>query len=186
MEYNESMVQPDRYLILLSGLPGCGKTTLAHRLAKDLRIPLFAKDHLQSALRRQGLASRSGAEGYRMILDLAEAQLSLGVSVILDAVFPKVGFRREAEEIAHCHGAMLRPIYCYCSDEALWQERMTGREQLVPDWSPVGWEEVVRLRGDFQAWQPKEALFLDAVRPVEENFVQAKTWIVQLGHPGGS
>ena len=46
-------------LILLTGLPGCGKTTLARKLAAHLRVPLFAKDRIQSTLRALNLADRT-------------------------------------------------------------------------------------------------------------------------------
>jgi predicted kinase len=164
-------------LILFSGLPGCGKTRLAQALAKQLNIPLFAKDRFQSFLRQQEFTGRSGVEGYLMMLDMAEQQLSLNVSVILDGVFPLPGFRGKARKLAEIYGSTFVPIYCYCSDETLWEQRMEGRDQYVPHWSPVGWEEVERIRPTFTSWDEKKALFLDAVRPFEENLQAALDWI---------
>ena len=37
-------------LVLVSGAPGSGKTTLAARLATDLRLPLLTKDAIKEAL----------------------------------------------------------------------------------------------------------------------------------------
>jgi predicted kinase len=164
-------------LVLCSGLPGCGKTTLARLLASHFGFPLFAKDRLQSALRRDGLAPRSGPEGYRLILDLADEQLALGTSAVLDGVFPLPGFRADAQRVASLRQAGFRPIYCHCSDEGLWQARMQGRVQYVPDWSPVGWSEVLRLRAEFQPWPPGAALCLDAVDPLDRNLAQALAWV---------
>ncbi len=168
---------PGLSLILFSGLPGCGKTTLARSLARHFGIPLFAKDRLQSALRRDALATRSGPQGYRLILDLAGEQLELGVSAILDGVFPKAGFRGEAERTARRAGARFLPIHCFCSDETLWQARMQQRTRYVPDWTPVGWEEVLRLRAEFEPWQAGAALFLDAVQPAASNIERAIQWV---------
>lgn len=156
-------------LILMSGLPGCGKTSLARQLAQRLHIPILSKDRLQQGLRAQGLAGHNGPEGYLLAFDLADEQLALGVGVILDAVFPLPGYRSQARAIAQKHGARFCPIYCYCSNERLWQARMNNRTQYVPDWTPKGWDEVLRLRDDFVAWSPQEALCLNAIHPVAVN-----------------
>ena len=165
-------------LILFSGLPGTGKTRLSQALASHFGFPLFTKDRLQSRLRAQELAKRNTADGYLLILDLAEQQLSLGVSAILDGVFPLEGFRVRAKEMASQHHAIFRPIHTYCSDTTLWQERLEKREQNVPNWTPVGWEEVERIQPNFLPWDQSATLFLDAVDPFEANRTKAIAWII--------
>ncbi len=78
-------------LILFSGLPGTGKSTLAEMLGRELSIPVFAKDWLEATLVRSGLTSTSedkplGFVGYELLSVLAERQLRLNQSVILDSV----------------------------------------------------------------------------------------------------
>lgn len=163
-------------LIIISGLPGTGKTRLSQALASHFQIPLFSKDRLQSRLRAQNLASRNTVDGYLLILDLAEQQLSLGVSAILDGVFPLNGFRQHAAEMAQRHHASFRPTHCLCSDLALWQKRLKTREQNIPDWTPVGWDEVQRLQPEYLPWEKSTTLFLDAVDPFNENLVKAIDW----------
>ncbi len=158
-------------LILFSGLPGCGKTTLARQLAQRLNVPLFAKDRLQRVL-RDHIEGSSAVDGYHLMLDLADEQLSLGISVILDALFPMSGFRTEAQQIARRHNAHFEAIVCYCSDEALWRTRMQGRIKYVPGWTPVDWQEVERLRPLYEPWERQSTLFLDAVQTIETNIEQ--------------
>jgi predicted kinase len=155
-------------LILFAGMPGGGKTTLARMISRRLHIPVFAKDRVQRVLRDHNLADASSGDGYYIILDMADEQLGLGLSCILDATFPLDHFRLVASETAIRHKARFAAIYCYCSDERVWRERMRDRVQYVPGWKPVGWEDVLRMREYYQPWNDN-ALFVDSLRSPEEN-----------------
>jgi predicted kinase len=155
-------------LILFAGMPGGGKTTLARTVAHKLRLPVFAKDRVQRVLRDHNLAADNSGDGYYVILDMADEQLGLGLSCILDATFPLDHFRTVASEIAQRHQARFCAIYCYCSDDHVWQERMRNRVHYVPGWKPVGWDDVLRMREYYQPWNDN-ALFIDSMRSPEEN-----------------
>ncbi len=75
-------------LIVFSGLPGTGKSTLAESIGKEFCFPVFAKDWLEATLLRSGLKEdlkSLGFAGYELLTVLAERQLMLGQSVILDS-----------------------------------------------------------------------------------------------------
>ncbi len=163
-------------LIIFAGMPGSGKTTLARMVAEMLRIPILAKDRVQRVLRDRDMADPTSGEGYYLILDLADEQLSLGVSVILDATFPLDHFRTVASDIAARHNARFCAVYCYCSDEAVWRARMEGRVQYIPGWKPVGWTDVERMREYYQSWG-ENALAVDSVLAPEENFPLVLSYI---------
>ena len=119
-----------------------------------------------------------------MLLDQADEQLGLGTSVILDAVFPRAGFRQAAAHAAARHSATLRIFECICSNESAWQARMTNRTQYVPGWKPGGWEEVERLQAEWEPWPPGMTRVIDSMRPLEENLAEVLHYIHPPSSPG--
>lgn len=154
-------------LVIFSGLPGCGKSTLANRLARELRWPLLRIDDMFTHV-PPGADHRFWDERIESLLMVADAQLELGLSVIVDSVFMNKD-RFHAQLIAQVRGAAFRPVYCFVSDEKTWQARVNQRaaELQMPD--VATWERIQRQRLGFANWKPNTALFVDAVQPVAQN-----------------
>ena len=72
--------------MILSGLPGVGKTTIARELAAALTAVHVRIDSIEQALRDAGLTVEE--EGYRVAYAVAEDNLRLGRIVIADCVNP--------------------------------------------------------------------------------------------------
>lgn len=169
-------------LIIFSGLPGTGKSTLAEHIGRTLKIPVFAKDWLEAALRKSGL--RDGAEdgqtlgyaGYELLTMLALRQLQLGQSVILDSVASTESIRGQWRQLAVEYGAGWRVIECICPDEAVHRARLENRQRNIPSWHELTWAEVERVRGYFAAWQ-EDRLVVDMVEPLETNIQQVLEYL---------
>ena len=66
-------------LIVLGGLPGTGKTTIARELARQLGAVHLRIDSIEQALRNHGVAARSMDDsGYRAAYAIAADNLCIG------------------------------------------------------------------------------------------------------------
>jgi len=80
-------------LVLITGAPATGKTTLGQRIGHDFALPFFSKDDVKERLfDALGWSDREwsrkiGAASFRLLFAIAEAQLSAGRSCILEGNF---------------------------------------------------------------------------------------------------
>ena len=168
--------------IIFSGLPGTGKSALADRLAREFHLPLLRIDDLADCM-PPGMDRNTTAfwdQAIFALLLLAESQLRLGVSVITDSIFMNSD-RSHACAIARQTGARFLPVHTFLSDEAVWKARVTGRlESCGANCGAASWEQVTSQRRGYRPWEPGTALFVDAVRPLDENYAVVKEMIARL------
>jgi predicted kinase len=167
-------------LIIFSGLPGTGKSSLAEAVAKDLGIPVFAKDWLEATLLRSGLVPTEedkplGFAGYELLTVLAERQLMLGQSVIVDSVAATESIRARWRQLARQYGASWRVIECVCSDESFHRSRLQDRRRNIPGWHELAWSDVEKVKRYYVPWDD-ECLKLDMTNRYNDNFAKAKEY----------
>lgn len=157
-------------LIVFSGLPGTGKSMLAEAVGRTLGIPVFSKDWLEAALWRSGITREmsAGHAGYELLTSLAERQLRLDQSAVLDSVAAFEHLRQRWRDLAARHGAAHRAVECVCPDEAVHRARLNGRQRGIPGWYELDWAEVERVRAYYEPWTG-ERLVVDAILPVQDN-----------------
>jgi hypothetical protein len=158
-------------LIVFSGVPGTGKSTLADAAGRRLRVPVFAADWLLGSLTPFGgyHLDRPLDIGTEMLTTLAFRQLQLGQSAILDHPAEDPADRTRWRTLARAAGAEFRVVVCTCSDRQAHQARLERRERGIPGWHQGGnWANVERRLATFPPWTG-DVLIIDAVRPLEEN-----------------
>jgi predicted kinase len=80
-------------LVIVTGLPATGKTSIARRLAQDLRLPLLSKDDIKESLfDNLGWSDREwsmklGRASILLLYQLVERLLAAGVSAITETAF---------------------------------------------------------------------------------------------------
>jgi hypothetical protein len=164
-------------LIVFSGLPGTGKSALAEAVGRELGIPVFAKDWLEAVLLHSKVVpaeteKQLGSVGYDLLTVLAERQLSLDQSVILDSVASTISIRNAWYDLAGRYKADRRVIECICSDVATHRERLEKRQRNIPGWHELAWADVEYVRSYFAPWT-EERLILDSMKPVDLNILVA-------------
>ena len=167
-------------LIMIAGLPATGKTTLAGNIAYQQRIPVFSPEALRDEILSERLrnAKPTWEDLYGTILRLADVQLALGVSVILESTFPDEKIRQQAADLAAQHNAQFHTIYTECSDRVLWRQRLLARvTRAAPMETFTGVNEVKRLEKTYAPWNPDTTLFIDSTADEDANLQAALEWL---------
>lgn len=161
------------HLIVLSGLPGSGKSTVAEGLSRILSFPVFSVDPIEAAMWRSGLAKQStGIAAYDVAIALADEHLRLGHSVIADAVNPVETPRAAWRNLAAKYRADLKIIECVCLDEAIHRQRIEARVRHIAGMSEVTWGRVLERRAEYEGWTDAR-LILDTSTELPEELVAA-------------
>lgn len=165
-------------LIVVGGLPGAGKSSLADALAKRLQAPVFTKDRIEASLWRNGVTAEANSwqVAEDLLTTLAGEQLRRGQSAILDTVARTEQSRGTWRALTLEHGARFALIECVCSDIELHRQRIEGRDRGIPGWYEVTWEEVERVRGRWEPW-PDDRLVLDSVNSLDDNTAEALAFV---------
>jgi predicted kinase len=160
---------PERpLLVVFSGLPGTGKTTISTALAARLGAVHLRIDVIEQAMKSAG-AGRIGPAGYTVACALAEANLRLGHSIVADCVNPvrdsRLGWRKVAEDASAC----LFDIHLVCSDTAEHRRRVECRSTDIPGLVLPGWDDV-----QARAFEPRDDahLVLDTAHHAPEELVE--------------
>lgn len=136
-------------LIVFSGLPGTGKTTIARELARQTAAVYLRIDVIEQALRDAGVSP--GASGYGVANALALSNLRLGHTVVADCVNPVQESRAAWTASAATAGVALIDIHVVCSDAQEHRRRVEHRSGDVPGLTPPTWQSV--LGHEYEAWE---------------------------------
>ena len=112
-------------LVLVTGMPASGKTTLSQLLAQRLFLPLVAKDQIKESLARVRPGdSELGPRTFEVLHAVTERYLDLGAGVVLEAAF--VRGISETEVRQHLARSTAVDVHCIV-DAALAGRRFEDR-----------------------------------------------------------
>lgn len=157
-------------LIVISGLPGTGKSAVAAELAARSESVYLSIDPIEDALLGAGLPRswETGVAAYEAARRVAEQNLALGRSVVVDAVNdsePARGTWRAASATA---GTDLAFVLLTLDDEVEHRRRLESRLRDLVHVPEPSWDEVTARAATYAPWADGECLRVDAARPVHE------------------
>lgn len=155
-------------LIILGGLPGTGKTTIARELARHLGGVHVRIDSIEQALRESGVDDGAIDDaGYLVGYAIAEDNLRLGRIVIADSVNPIALSRDAWRNAARRAGARALDVEVICSNAEAHRARVESRLADIPGQRVPTWQDVVDR--EYQPWQTDRLVIDTAVVRVEQS-----------------
>lgn len=177
-------------LLIINGPPAAGKTTLALKLSRHLRLPLLTKDRI-----KESLGDTLEVETYEqsraldnttfaLMLSLAQLQIDIGMGIVLEAPY----YGQTAENLAslttQSRGAV---IQCEADRATLfnrWRARVPDRHWVHFDHPDQGLHPANYLdwnSADFAASQPPPlalpVLHVNTINDYEPPFVSIVQWL---------
>lgn len=145
-------------LIVMSGPPGVGKTTVARLVAARIKAAYVRIDTIEQNLRESGASGPIGPEGYLVAYGVAGDNLSLGLAVVADCVNVSDAPRAAWQRVAQQHGHPYLLVQLTCSDPVEHRRRVEVRQADLPGHVLPDWPAVSRIQ--FPP-PPPDALVLD-------------------------
>lgn len=134
-------------LVVVCGLPGCGKSTVARMVATQIQASWLRTDEIRKELFPTPQYTLAESEQtYRIFFERAQAALMTGHSVVLDATFSQAAGREQARCLAGQTQSFFHMVEV-TAPEALVQSRLAARQG---DPSDADFAIYLTLRASFE------------------------------------
>lgn len=141
-------------LVVMAGLPGSGKSTVAEASAALLGLPVVSVDPIESAILSAGIDADqpTGLAAYLVAETIAESVISSVGGVVVDAVNAVEPARDQWVRLAARRGIPIRFVEVVCSDEAVHRTRLEARGRQLAHIAEPTWHAVEQSLDEWEPW----------------------------------
>ena len=131
-------------LVVLLGLPGSGKTTLAHRLTETTDVVVVSRDTIRSAMFPDcRYTAEEKVAAFAAMQEAIRITLSAGRRVCTDGMtFANEADRQAMRRVAADLGVRIHFVFCDCPLEVAQRRVATDTETVFPDRDAQAVQEV--------------------------------------------
>jgi len=186
------------FLVAIKGLPGVGKTTIAHALARRLRWPVLCKDDIRDHLiildkkvnqQVQGINLDSNDYCYDILHHLAATQLQCGLSVIVESPLSHAHLYSDLTSIAARlkESCRLVVVECTLPSNVEWEERLATRasDSKIEKHQPSSLRDIElvlkKYNGSHEYPIAHPKLVLNMSHTIDKLLDQTINWLYSLG-----
>lgn len=163
-------------LIVVTGLPGTGKTTIAETLAKDIDAIVFSTDKIRKMIFEKPVYNEEDKRiVYNELFSQTGKYLAIGKNVILDGTFYTKALRERAKEIGKSFCEEVYFVYCETPEELL-KKRINKRKDTFSD---ADYSVYLKMKKIFEEFE-EEVIIIDTSNPVDTNIDIIKTRIYSI------
>jgi predicted kinase len=148
-------------LILMCGLPGSGKTTVAKRLAKELRAVRLSPDEWKHALGLDYYDEPGRVRLEAQLWVLGQELLGLGQSLVLENGFWAREERDELRRVGRALGASVQLHYLHAPVEELWRRLELRNDLAEPGLVPIERSDLEKWAAQFEPPDAAELALFD-------------------------
>lgn len=163
-------------LIVVTGLPGTGKTTIAESLAKEIDAVVFSTDKIRKMIFEKPVYNEEDKRiVYDELFSLTGKYLASRKNVILDGTFYTKALRQRAKEVGKTFSENVYFVYCETPEELL-KERIDKRKDKFSD---ADYSVYLKMKKIFEEFED-DVIIIDTSNPVNTNIDIIKTRIYSM------